>query len=108
MIRGSMSEKSSRAMADLASRRFNEDPVSFLDPLSRGGFRMDLHNRILLQLPQARDLASLRAEEARYAPSGNENVRILLEQFGRAVRASRRLMVLGQRIVPHLFQDRRV
>src|SRR5208283_1189107 len=55
-------------LSDLASGRFNEDPISFLDTLFPSRFRVDLNDGVLMKLSKDRDLAPFRAEKSGYSP----------------------------------------
>ena len=81
-------------LPDLATRRFNDNPVSLIDAFFFCGLGMDFHSRFPVQFTQPGYLSVFGMEKARQPPAGNQNIRIFFEKFRGTVRAFRRFAVL--------------
>ena len=90
---------------------FYPHPLAVADAVAGSGFRMDLHQRIRINLPQPWDIPMFRMEECRRPPSRGEDQGIIFGQVRPADRWGRDLgiwdvrdiLTFGRRIFPALL-----
>lgn len=80
-------------------------PLAIADAVAGSGFRMDLHQRIWINLPQPWDIAMFRVEECRRPPSCGKDQGVLFGQVRPADRCKGRLFVVGNRLQVPLFPE---